>query len=342
VDFILNGPGVSPHIALMGAIGKGKTTTGVQVALQIARDAGIPFLFVDPKGEFVRDGRAVGPFADLGKVGAIEVGTDPVPLDFLPRADALPQKIARAAMRLRDTILLCSKSPGNLQGNLLRESIERVIADGDDRSLESVLLSYQRELRNAGKSDDSVVSRLNELTKLRCFEPKFQPAQFFSQSWIISPKGLPEELKRLATLVVLDAAGAFLLDQPDSPVPGGFRTLRHLLVLDEARKMLRESRSESLVDLVRQGRSKGSVVMLLSQDPSDFDGELDDFLSQLGTVVAFACNQSKRGLGALEGVFKRKLQAAEFGDTYLTEGIAFVKLPGREPERIRCWQPETK
>ena len=340
VEFVLNGPGFPPHIALMGAVGKGKTTTGVQIALQISRDAGIPFLFVDPKGEFVQDGRAVGPFAEIGKVGGIEVGTDPIPLDFLPRPDALPQKIARAAMRLRDTIVLCCKSPGDLQRDLLRKAIERVICDGGDRSLETVREAYERELRAAGKNNDSIVSRLNELTNLRCFEPKFQPAQFFSQPWIISLKGLPEELKRLATLVILDAIAAFLLDQPDSPVPGGFRTLRHLLVLDEARKMLRESRSDSLVDLVRQGRSKGSVVMLLSQDPSDFDGQADDFTTQLGSVIAFACAQSVRGLGALQGVFGRKLQAGEFNDTYLTEGLAFVKLPGREPERIRCWQPQ--
>ena len=157
---------------------------------------------------------------------------------------------------------------------------------------------------------------------------------------MISLKGLPEELKRLVTLVLLDAVSAFLLDQADSAVTGGFRILRHLLVLDEARKVLKERRSESLVDLVRQGRSKGSVVMLLSQDPSDFEGQTDDFTTQLGTVIAFACAQTQKGLGALQGVFGRKLQASEFTDTYLTPGVAFVKLPGQPPERIRCWQPE--
>jgi hypothetical protein len=40
-------------------------------------------------------------------------------------------------------------------------------------------------------------------------------------------------------------------------------------------------------------------------------------------------------------VFKRIVQVQEFSDTQLTPGLAFVKLPGREAERIRCWQPET-
>lgn len=343
VDFIINGPSVPPHIALMGAIGKGKTMTGSQMAIELAGKARIPFLFIDPKGEFVIDGRVVGPLSTLGSaVNGIEVGTQPLPLDFLPTPSAPTQKIARAAMRLRDTLALCCKSPGDLQKDLLRTAIQDVINTRGSRSLDTIRDRYEHALLANGKSGtDSIVSRLNELAgdNLPCFEPLLQPAQFFSQSWVVSLHQLPEELKRLVTLVLLDAVSAFLMEQADSPVVSGFRVLRHLLVVDEARKTLRERRSESLVDLIRQGRSKGSVVMLLSQDPSDFEGEADDFTSQLGTVIAFACNQSRRGLGALEGVFGRKLQAAEFTDTELEAGVAFVKLPGREPERIRCWQP---
>ncbi len=341
VDFAINGPGVPPHIALMGAIGRGKTTTGVQIALELARQARIPFLFIDPKGEFVQDGRPVGALAAHPDVSGVEVGTHAVPLDFLPLEASGQNKIARAAMRLRDTLVLCCKAPGDLQKDLLRTAIEDVINDGGDRNLSTVREAYERHLRAANKGNDSIVSRINELTQLNCFEAKLQPAQFFSKSWIISLKGLPEDLKRLATLVLLDALSAYLLDQGDTPVSGGFRALRHLLVLDEARKVLKERRSESLVDLVRQGRSKGSVVMLLSQDPSDFEGETDDFTTQLGTVIAFACNQTQRGLGALQGVFGRKLQANEFSDTYLPPGVAFAKIPGLTPERIRCWQPQT-
>jgi hypothetical protein len=339
VDFVLNGPGTPPHIALMGANGKGKTTTGVQMALELVQGAQIPLLFLDPKGEFVVEGRVVKELAAIPGIQGVELGTQACALDFLPRPDAPTQKIARAAMRLRDTIALCCKSPGDLQKDLLRTAIQEVIADGTDHSLEAIRDVYERHLATNGKGPDSIVSRLNELTGLSCFAPSVPAAQFFSQSWVISLKGLPEELKRLATLMLLDTASGFLLDQPDSSVPGGFRTLRHLLVVDEARKVLQERRSESLVDLIRASRSKGSVVMLLSQDPSDFEGESTDFLGQIGTVVAFACAQTQKGLRSLEGVFERKVQSQEFGDTYLTPGLAFVKLPNRQAERIRCWQP---
>ena len=338
IDFVLNGPGTPPHIALMGAVGKGKTTTGVQMALELVRKAGIPFLFIDPKGEFVKDGRPAGAFAEFGSsVGAVEVGATALPLDFLPNSNAPVQTIAIAAMKFRDTLALCCKSPGDLQKDLLRASVQDVITNENDHSLEAIKDAYVQALAVNGKSPDSIVSRLNELTNIPCFEPKLIASSFFTKSWIVSLKTLPEELKKLVTLMILDSAASFILEQNDSSVPGGLRTLRHLLIVDEARKVLQEKKSESLVDLVRQGRSKGSVVMLLSQDPSDFDGTADDFLSQIGTVVAFACAQSDRGLKGLAGVFGRRLMANEFADTYLTPGLAFVKMPGRDPERLRCW-----
>ena len=343
VDFVINSAGVAPHIALMGKIGSGKTTTGVQVAMDLVEKSQIPFLFIDPKGEFVEGNRPKGWFASVGSdVGAIEVGMVPIPLDFLPLASAPANRIAKSAIGLRDTIALCCANVGDLQKDLLRSVIQDVLNSGTDRSLENIRDRYEQALLANNKSGiDSIVSRLNELTNpdMPCFEPQMSPSQFFSQSWIISLKELPEELKRLVTLLLLDTISTFLLEQTDSACPGGYRQLRHVLIVDEARKILREKKSESLVDLIRKGRSKGSVVMLLSQDPSDFEGQADDFLSQLGTVISFACNQTKSGLGALGGVFGRKLQAAEFSDTHLEAGVAFVKLPNRTPERIRCWKP---
>lgn len=341
VDFVLNGQGTSPHIALMGAVGRGKTTTGVQIAMEIVGKSHAPFIFIDPKGEFVSNGAVIGPFAELEvPVEAIEIGVQPIPLDFLPSASVGHVSIQMTAMKLRDTIVRCCKSPGDIQQDLLRRAIEGVIRANRDRDLVAIRDAYEAELHVQGKDTDSIVSRLNELTGLNCFVPEMQPSEFFRRSWIFSLKELrSDELKRLVILMLLDAVSSYILSQEESPIINGFRSLRQLLIVDEARKILRERKYGSLVDLVRQGRSKGACVILLSQDPSDFEGQADDFTTQLGTVIAFACAQSDRGLRPLRGVFGRVLQPSEFSDTHLPTGIALTKLPGREAERIRCWQP---
>ncbi len=61
-----------------------------------------------------------------------------------------------------------------------------------------------------------------------------------------------EELKKLVILLVLDSLRSFMLSQQESPVFEGYRALRHLLVIDEARRILANKKYQSLVDLVRR------------------------------------------------------------------------------------------
>ena len=343
VEVALNAPGVAPHIALMGKNGSGKTTTGIQLALDIVERTQIPFLFIDPKGEFVNNGRLAGRLADSGlDISPIEVGTDPIPLDFLPDPIVGSASISLAAMQFRDSIALCCGRVGDVQQDLLRTAVEKVIKYERRRDLPIVKDAYRQELDTTGKGHDSIMSRLNELTQLKVFSPELSPAKFFAKSWVLSLKALgTDELKRIAMLLLLDSLRSFILSQPDTPAPNGFRSFRHLLVIDEARRILAEKRYQSLVDLLRQGRSKGQITMLLSQDPSDFEGQADDFTTQLGTVIAFACSQGQRGLRSLQGAYGRRLQPQEFSDTFLPPGVAFAKLPGREAERVHCWGAET-
>jgi hypothetical protein len=344
VEVILNAPGVAPHIALMGKNGSGKTTTGVQLALDIISRTQIPMLFIDPKGEFVNDGKLAGRLAGAGfDITPIEVGKEPIPLDFLPDPSVGSASVSLAAMQFRDSIALCCGRAGDVQQDLLRTAVEKVIKFERRRDLPIVKDAYRQELDAAGKGHDSIMSRLNELTQLKVFSPELSPAKFFGKSWVLSLKALgTDELKRIAILLLLDSLRSFMLSQPDTAAPNGFRSFRHLLVIDEARRILAEKKYQSLVDLLRQGRSKGEVAMLLSQDPSDFDGQADDFTTQLGTVIAFACSQGQRGLRALQGAYGRRLQPQEFSDTFLPTGVAFAKLPGREAERIRCWGNESE
>ena len=345
IESVLNVAG-SPHIALMGRSGTGKTTTACDIARQIASSGhGVPMLLIDPKGEFFEpDGSLRPPFDDpaLG-IRGVEVGTEGIPLDFLPGPDAGAVALNQAASRLRDAIASACRSIGDSQRMRLMNAIEEVVREEHRRDLAAITRRYEQHLNQDGQSADSVLAMLTEMTRVPTFEPEVPADAFFGQSWLISLRSLAADSHRdLAMLLLLDALARHVASSGESPVSGGVRQLRHLLVVDEAKRVLRDSRGEALEELLRQGRSRGQVVMLISQNPSDFQKQSEDFMSQLGTVVAFACGGNVRGLKVLKSAYAvDHLMANELSDEHLPPGVALVKPNNRPHDRVRCFHPAT-
>jgi hypothetical protein len=350
VEVKLNAQGVSPHLALMGKTRSGKTRTGIVIAEQLAAHK-LPFLFIDPKGEFVREGRFIEKsewrnrtFGDrFSGAMPLSVPSNPVPLDFLAvPPDAGSAVLAQMAMAFRDSFQKCINTRGAIQLDTLRQVVNellsaRVTADGNyPISLEQIRDAVSQANQAAGKTRDTIEAKLNELTALRLFEPRMSPAEFFSHRWVIDLAGAPEEAKRLVMFLLLDALSTYLLSLPDSDVDEeGNRACRMLLLIDEAKEIL-AFKHGALSNLIRKSAAKGGIVMLLSQSPEDFDQEADDFLSQMGSILVFA--SVARSVKNLRAALGKKLNPEELGDKALGRGIALAKLPGMDPIKIIAWR----
>lgn len=346
VEITLNAPGVSPHIALMGKTRSGKTRTGLAIAESLAEAATLPILFIDPKGDFVRDGKLL-PQSDWGGktladrfpgIEALDVPSRPVPLDFLalPRA-ATDTQIAEIAIQFRDSFKKCVKAKGDVAMDGLRVAVDGLLhTAGRHISLEMIREEISRQNALAGKKKDSIEAKLNELTSLHLFEPTMPPAEFFRRRWVIGLNRAGDESKRLVMFLLLDALANHLLSLENSATDSlGHRGARHLLVVDEAVEILRYKHA-ALSKLIRQSAAKGGIAMLLSQSPEDFDQEEDDFLAQVGTVGVFA--SSARSVTGLSAALGRRVRPEEFGDRELPRGVALVKLAGRDPQKVIAWR----
>jgi DNA sulfur modification protein DndE len=67
---------------------------------------------------------------------------------------------------------------------------------------------------------------------------------------------------------------------PDSPVTEDRRTIRTILVIDEAHNYLGQ-KNIFLQRIIREGRSKGIVVFFASQSPHDYQQEFFNFQEML-------------------------------------------------------------
>lgn len=344
VRFVLNAPGVSPHLAVLGKTRSGKTRTGIVMAEQVAGQAKAPMLLIDPKGEFVNGGGLVAIPAWGGRtladrfpgLQALDVRQQPVPLDFLQRGARMSDvEAARLAMSFKDSFGKTLRVQGDAMLGALRETVQSLLVSGTQPiSLETVLTEVRETNAREGRRPNTIEAKLSEMAALQLFEPRVAPDLFFSGRWAIGLGGTTEESKRLVIFLILDALARHLLTLPDSSTDsGGHRAMRHLLVIDEAREIL-SYRHNALSSLVRQSAAKGGIVMLLSQSPEDFEGE-DDFLSQLGSIVVFT--SSTKSVKDLNAAFGQRKSAEDFSDKVLPAGVAWAKLPRHDLIKVRAW-----
>lgn len=330
VRWLMNGRGNSPHVAVMGTLGTGKTRLAVNMIRQAHQQSGCPVILFDmAKGDLAAD-------EELAReIGAevLSAPRSPVPLDVLHVADRNPTEVTNAAMRFRESFQLVTQSrPGGAQLDSLREAAQRALTGSAVVRIKDVRDKLREVYSEKKRKDDTVTSTFNDLTAWELFDPKFKPSEFFTKSWIINVAEATETAQRLIVFLVLDALYAYCRALPDSDLDEqGHRALRLVVGIDEARKVLGYGHP-SLISLIRESRSKGMTMFLISQSPDDYDSEDENFLENIGLGMSFRTNAMRPS--ALRAVLGENVDLGG-----LPNGVAVTRLPGRPGVvRVKTWE----
>ena len=338
VHHILNAPGAAPHLAIMGRNGTGKTRTGLSLISQINATSSyfIPFLIFDyAKGDIASDvDFVVDTDADVIKLPERMIPLTPL---SLPRREGYAVQLA--ARRFRDTICSVVRL-GPIQKDRCLQLIMRLYDDFGDQTPDLTDLSKlaKQEYQANGWNEDSLLACLREFSAFplfRCAE-EGEEHDLFKKRHIIDIHNLPEDLRKLASFLVLDRLYAEIMRLPDSSLDkDGNRQIRLIIVIDEAHHYL-PCRQRTLEKMVREVRSKGVAVWLFSQSPDDFDQKQYNFAREMGLSIIFSCMLERpKMLEALLGgrVDPRKL-------SQLASGLALTRVQGTEaPIEIQAWSP---
>ena len=332
IEWPLNGSGGSPHSAIMGGVGSGKTRTAVAMLRNIREQApNVPLIAFDFKGD-LGGGEKTYKIDELFGADIISPPRKSVPLDVLSLSSTEEIDITNAAYSFREAF-------ANLKGSRLGDRQRDAIAEAAKRALRAhqpcelqhvrdVLIEVyeEREMK-----EDGAISAMRELCAFPLFNPKLNLASFFERSWLIKlPQDVPSDSRKIVVNLMLNALDRHLNSLDDSNVnDGGARSLRVLCVVDEAHQIL-SSKLPSLSNLMRMSRSKGGAIMLISQSPDDFSGADDDFLNEMGLVAAFSSNASSKNVKRIFG------QGANLST--LQGGQCFVKLrEDAKSKKIQSW-----
>lgn len=324
---LVNGVGGSPHMAIMGQSGSGKTRIMKEVLKQIYAKTSAPVIIFDlGKGDLAND------TALIDALGAkiLRVPEDGIPLDMFYGSNQHDEVATDTVMGFRDSFSSVVKSKlGAKQLDNLRESLKPMFAEQEKITLEHIRIRLEQHYEENDLKVDSVMSTINDLTQYTIFRPDFSPQQFFSQSWIITFAHAHDTIKNLAVFLLMDALNTYMKRSPEAPQDSeGNRAIRLVLAVDEARHLL-ASKHDALSDNIRLHRSKGLVVTLASQSPDDYDGKSDDYLENIGLPICF--NTNAVATKVLQNMFRGKANFAA-----LPSGI-FMTLKDMKQIKVKAF-----
>ena len=153
--------------------------------------------------------------------------------------------------------------------------------------LEIAVAAYEED----GKKDDSLIEVLRDLSDFDLFwkhGSETPPIEKLSNRTLLIDVHAMPVLKELVAYLVIERLYKEMANMPDSPVIDGRRTIRSILVIDEAHNYLSQ-KNIFLQRIIREGRSKGVVVFFASQSPNDYQQEFFNFQELLEFAYIFQC-----------------------------------------------------
>jgi DNA sulfur modification protein DndE len=285
------------HLAIMGKPGVGKTQFLLKILtdLRVQSDFQTHFIYFDYKGDVVSNAR----FLDLAKVQPYRLlqGDQTLPINpfVLPAYDE--SSINVSAREKAESFASINAKLGVVQKGALTEAIRAGYAQRAETAapypdFQDILAIAARMYEDQGKNDDSLIEILRDLATFNLFWKHGDGAapleRLSNRTLLIDLHAMPV-LKELVAYLVIERLYKEMTVLPDSPVENDRRTIRTILVIDEAHNYLSQ-KNLFLERIIREGRSKGVVVFFASQSPNDYQQKFFNFQELLEFAYLFQCD----------------------------------------------------
>lgn len=322
------------YLAVAGKPGSGKTQFVKDLLAQIRRNSKyqINFIFFDyAKGDVANDEA----FVKATRARVVGLPNESLPLNPFSRVNVDSEMaIKMAAQEFSDTVRDVERNMGSVQSQILYQAILRAFeaCRGENppfpdfyRVRQEVEYSYF----NDNRKPDTLSEVMRQLTDFQIFAHANAEElwQSLTDKTVIIDLHELTVLRELTVCFFLNAMHRELMAMPDSEVIDGARAMRTIIVIDEAHHYLRDKkRNRVLQKLIREIRSKGASVFLLSQSPDDYNQDEFDFTELLEFVFVLQSSASaNKFLQAALGLTAQRARTLVAEVANLPTGQAFAR-----------------
>ncbi len=277
------------HIAVAGQSGAGKSYFSRKILERIVEQSKgkVNFLYLDFKGMTESD-KTSSDFKSFFKTtGAklIDTPQDSFPVNPLSFIDNVNEKNKIVGIGRFVDIITKYANLGNVQKQNLKDAIIDAFEERKDGSYPTLKEVLDNVYEIAGDKPTSLTQILIGLTEIDLFD-NIKYGDFINENYYLSLSGdLSKEVRFTATFLVIYYLYNTFMNMNKMPIEDDYSGLRYVLLIDEAHNVFKEKKSQEILEkLLREIRSQGVAVMLVSQGIEEFNQPTFDFSSMCQTA----------------------------------------------------------
>lgn len=273
------------NMAIAGMAGSGKTQLMKDILYQISKKTNneLKFIFFDYKGEGNQS--QLKPFLDATKCEFVDIVNDngikfnpflSISLDDRQRPFSIKAFV--------DTIATFVPSVGVAQKNILTNVITDLFDSkkGSYPTINELFEAVEGYYEENNRRPDTLFAGIQDLTTNIFNCDQNNPNILDKSLYLNLPPALSDTLRQLVVFLLLRYFNNYFSSTNDCEPIDHIFPLRYVIVIDEAHIYLKNKNArKALEELLRLLRSKGVIIVMLSQGVEDYKTKDFDFASQV-------------------------------------------------------------
>ena len=270
------------HIAIAGQSGTGKSYFARNILKRIVKESNgeVNFLYLDFKGmsENDKNNKENRDFFEETNTKLIDTPKDSFPVNPLSFINNINEKDKIVGIGRFVDIIDKYANLGKVQKQHLKDATKKAFDEKRDGSYPTLLEILDNVYEIAGDKPSTLTQILIGLTEVELFDNS-KTGDFINENYYLSLSGeLSKEVRFTATFLVIYYLYNIFMNMDKVPIENNYSGLRYVLLIDEAHNVFKEAKSQEILEkLLREIRSQGVAVMLVSQGIDEFNQRDFDF-----------------------------------------------------------------
>ncbi|PSK92674.1 DndE family protein [Taibaiella chishuiensis] len=271
------------HIAVAGSSGTGKTQFALSLLKDITERSNhlVNFIYLDFKGLKNEDISLLKPFFDATKAKFIDIPSKPFPVNPLAFIDSINTVNRQMGIDKFVDIICKYSNIGIKQRGKLREAVYETFISKRPGEYPTLSEINEKLLEIVDDKQDSLTEILDELSRYDIFKQDKKSKNFLNENIYLSLSGnLSNSVRFTSLFLIINYIYNVFMNMDNTEAANGYRAMRYVLLIDEAHVIFKEKKYQDILEkMLREIRSKGVSVILLSQGIEEFNQPNFDFSS---------------------------------------------------------------